>query len=281
MSRTRTFGSLVVAATTLLVTPLALPSAAFAHGHGHVFVGAGFGGFYGWGPYWGWGPWWGWGFGPGPYSYGPYYGEAGSPAMGYALMSGMGAFDVNAKPNRAEVWVDGRYVADARDLDGDPSYLWLKQGRHHIVLYKAGFRSFEADVDVHVGVIRELKVKLEPGESQPPVPSAGEPRREAGEPPAAEPRPPTEPRAEAAPAEPSGSHATVDLRIQPRDATVYVDGTYRGTARELPRLRLSVGHHRIEVVRPGFQAAQREIDVSADRSQALELSRERSGGLKS
>ena len=35
-----------------------------------------------------------------------------------------------SKPDRADVWVDGKYVGEARDLDGYPSYLWLEKGPH-------------------------------------------------------------------------------------------------------------------------------------------------------
>jgi len=270
MLRSRTVGSLVLAVTALVVTPLGLPASAEAHGHhGGIYVGVGFGGFYGWGaPYWGWGaPYWGWGWGwPGPY-----YGAPGGGALGYAMMSGMGALDVDVKPKQAEVWVDGKYVADARDLDGDPSYLWLKQGSHHVVLYKAGFRSFEGDVDVHVGIIREFKVKLEKGESAPPV-------RTAPAPPPESPRPESaEPRVEAAPSGPGGD---VRLRVEPRDASVYVDGTYRGSGRDVPSLRLPAGHHRIELARPGFSSFAKEFDVEADRTIDLQLSMDRSGGFK-
>ena len=269
MLRTRTVGSLVLAATALVVTSLTLPAPAEAHGHhGGVWVGAGIGGFYGWGPYWGWGaPYWGWG--PGPY----YYGAPGGYALGYAMMSGMGALDMSVNPKQAEVWVDRKYVADARDLDGNPSYLWLKQGSHHIVLYKAGFRSFEEDVDVQVGMIRELKVKLEPGDSAPPARAAADIRPES-------PRPEsTGPRAEAAESR-TGTGGEVRLWVDPRDATVYVDGEYRGTARELPSLRLPAGHHRVELVRPGFRPLDKDFDVEADRTIDLRLSMEQGGGWK-
>ncbi len=284
MTRTRTLGSLVVAAI-VAVTPIGLPASAEAHGHhGGVYVGVGFGGFYGWGPYWGWGPFWGWGWGPWPY----YYGAPGGVALGYAMMSGMGALDLSVKPKRAEVWVDGKYLAEARDLDGDPSYLWLKGGAHHLVLYEAGFRSFEEEVEVNVGMVRELKVKLEPGESQPPVPAApeagielprpegaephaeaAEPRAEAGEARSSEPRAPM--------AEPQGA---VRLRVRPEDATVYVDGDYRGSAHALPGLRLAPGHHRVQLVRPGYQPLEKEFDVEAGRTTDLALSMDRYGGWK-
>jgi hypothetical protein len=271
MLRTRTVGSLVLAATALVVTPLALPAPAEAHGrHGGVWVGVGISGFYGWGPYWGWpGPYWGWGWGPGPY----YHGAPGGLALGYAMMSGMGALDLNVKPNQAEAWVDGKYVADARDLDGNPSYLWLKQGSHRIVLYKAGFRSFEEDVDVHVGMIRELKVKLEKGDSAPPAPAAVDIRPESPQPES------TEPRAEAAESRP-GAGGDVRLHVKPSDATVYVDDEYRGTAQDLLSLRLPAGHHRVELVRPGFRPLEKDLDVEADRTIDLELSMERGGGWK-
>jgi hypothetical protein len=241
------------AATALVVALLGWPASAEARGHrggGHVAVG--FRGFYGWGPYWGWGaPYWGWGWGPGPYS----YGAPGGLALGYAMMSGMGALDLDVKPNRAEAWVDGKYVADARDLDGNPSYLWLKQGPHHVVLYKAGFRSFEEDVEVNVGMIRELKVRLEKGDSAPPA------------------------RVAAAPSRPEAT-GDVRLRVEPIDATVYVDGEYRGTARDLPSLRLPAGHHRVEIVRPGFRPLEKDFDVEAGQAIDLELSMDRGGGWK-
>ena len=174
-------------------------------------------------------------------------------------------------PKQAEVWVDGKYVAEARDLDGDPSYLWLKQGPHHVVVYKAGFRSLEEDVDVPVGMIRQLKVALEKGESAPPVRAAARP----------EPTRPDSvaPHAEAAEPRPVAG-GDVRLSVEPRDATVYVDGEYRGTARDLPSLRLPAGHHRVELVRPGYLPIEKEFDIEADRTIDLGLSMERGGGWK-
>ena len=273
MRRTPIVGSLAVAA--LLGVALGLPAAAEARGrHGAVFVGGGFGGFYGWGPYWGWGtPYWG-GTGPWAGSYG------GRPALlGYAMMSGMGGLDVDAKPNRAEVWVDGKFVADARDLDGYPSYLWLKQGAHHVVLYKAGYKSFEADVDVRAGLVRSMKVQLEKGESQPPARAAAEARPPEPRVESAAPRPEGDaPRVEVAPL--GESRGAVDLRVEPRDATVYVDGRFLGIVRDLGLLQLGAGHHRIELARPGYLELVKEFDVEAGRRSELVLSMERGGGWK-
>jgi hypothetical protein len=137
------------------------------HHGGHVVVG----GFYGFPypyPY----PYFGFGFGYGPY-YGGYwgpwaYGPPGGVDMSAAFTAGYGAVDLSAKPGSAEVWDDGKFVAEAKDLDGYPSYLWLPEGAHHVIVYKGGYARFEEDVEVQRGYRKELKVRLEKGESQPP-----------------------------------------------------------------------------------------------------------------
>jgi hypothetical protein len=170
MTRWRRIGTMIVAGAAVLAVSASTPPRAEAWGHGGFHGHAYFGGFYGWGPYWGfgWGPW----FGPywGPYGYAP----PGGIDLGMALMAGFGAVDMNVKPNHAEVWVDGKYMAEARDLDGYPSYLWLKGGAHHVVVYKGGYEKFEEDVEVQPGFKRELKIRLEKGDSTPPGPRPGE-----------------------------------------------------------------------------------------------------------
>lgn len=131
---------------------------------GPVFVG---GGFYG-GPYWG------------PYGFGPSYwggspfGPPGGLDPNIAAVAGLGAVNVDAKPNRAEVWVDGGYIGEARDLDGYPSYLWLKEGTHRVAVFKGGFAVFEQDVEVRRGLKIDLKVDLAKGASEPPGRKPGE-----------------------------------------------------------------------------------------------------------
>lgn len=257
MTRARVIGSVALGVAFMGSAVLGLPSVAEARGHrAAVFVGVG--GFYGWGPFASWGPW-GWGPGWGPYGYAPYgyYGPARGMDMGYAMMAGFGALDVNVKPNSAEVWVDGRYYAEARDLDGYPSYLWLKDGSHHLIIYKGGYRRFEEDVEVPPGTRRELKVRLEKGESQPPKAAPAGP-----------------PRSTAAEAQPE-ARGELQLRVRPDDATVYVDGRFYGIGRDLQTLRLPAGKHRVELVRPGFRPLEKEIDVTAGRTLEQELEMER------
>jgi hypothetical protein len=136
-------------------------------------------GFYGWPRYgFGWGPY----FSPfyGSY-YGPYYGPYGARPeggidMNVAVLAGLGAVNVHVKPGEAEVWADGKFVAEARDLDGYPSYLWLAEGVHRVAVYRGGYARFEEDIDVHRGVVEELKVRLVKGESVPPGERPGKSR---------------------------------------------------------------------------------------------------------
>ncbi len=155
--------------TALALLALGASREAAAHPRGHVVVHGGFyyGGFYpGWGYGFGWGPYWGWG--AFPYS--------GGAEMGAAMVAGMGAVELKVKPNRADVWVDNRYVGEARDLDGYPNYLWLSDGAHKLAVYKSGYKVFQEDIDVRRGMRSELKVKLEPGESAPPGEKPGQPQ---------------------------------------------------------------------------------------------------------
>jgi hypothetical protein len=160
------------------------------------------GGFYGYPfpyayPYYGFGL----GFGYGPF-YGSYwgpwaYGPPGGIDMSAAFTAGYGAVDLSVKPGAAEVWVDGKFVAEAKDLDGSPSYLWLPEGVHHVVVYKGGYARFEENVEVQRGYRKDLKVRLEKGESEPPGlrPGSSEPGKKAPpkEDPASNPAPKPDP----------------------------------------------------------------------------------------
>jgi len=166
MTNGKRAGSVLAVAVALTGALAFQPPQAEAHGRGGgrrvVYVG---GGFYGpWmSPWYGWG--WGWG------AYPPaFYEPEGGVSMGAAMVAGFGAVDLNVKPNRADVWVDGKYVGEARDLDGYPSYLWLADGAHKLAVHKGGYRIFEEDISVRRGMKTQIKLRLEPGDSPPPGP---------------------------------------------------------------------------------------------------------------
>jgi hypothetical protein len=53
----------------------------------------------------------------------------------------------------------------------------------------------------------------------------------------------------------------IRLEVRPEDASVYVDDEFWGNARETKFVTLRSGRHSIELVRPGFEVARREVDV--------------------
>jgi hypothetical protein len=154
-------GAVVAVAVAVALATLGVSARAEAHSR------AGY--HYGSAVYMGFGPYLGYGFGPyvGPYA-GGYFRPEGGIDLGVAMVAGFGAVNLNVKPKEAEVWVDGKYVAEAQNLDGSPSYLWLKKGSHHLVIYKGGFAPVEEDVDVMPGMKTDFKVRLQKGDAPPP-----------------------------------------------------------------------------------------------------------------
>ena len=162
-------GGLAVAMAVAMAGTIALQAPETeAHGRG----GRGGGGrvvYYGGGGFYSpWlNPWYGWGWGWGAYPP-AYYEPAGGVSLGAAMVAGFGAVDLDVKPNRADVWVDGKYAGEARDLDGYPSYLWLAEGEHRVAVHKGGYLVFDEKVNVQRGMKTEIKLKLQPGDSPPP-----------------------------------------------------------------------------------------------------------------
>ena len=65
------------------------------------------------------------------------------------------------------------------------------------------------------------------------------------------------------PSDPPASAGELRLSVTPVDASVYVNGEFKGTGRDTTALSLAPGQHRVEVVRPGYRTAEREVEVGA------------------
>lgn len=68
---------------------------------------------------------------------------------------------------------------------------------------------------------------------------------------------------------PGSSRLPLDVR--PADATIYVDGQFRGTAGSDPILLLTPGRHTVEVARPGFRSERRVVDVGSGEGRPLSI----------
>jgi hypothetical protein len=247
--------------------------------------------WYGYGPYWGvWSSWW--------WPYGPYRG------YGYRYYDdrydrdydeGYGALDLDVWPEEVEVYVDGERVGIADDFDGCPSFLWLPHGTYDVVFYHPGFRTLARQYSIYRGVIVDVEDRMERGEAVRPedLPATSTINRDAR-------MRRNEERAEAARAREEwrerrdrAADVTVEqvededmaeagaaervarlhLRVTPADASVYLDGNFLGTGREMEQLSaglvLTPGSHRLQVVRPGYESE--DVSFDSDPGEALEL----------
>lgn len=260
------------------------------YGHGY---GYGYGrGYYGYGypSYWGYGyyPWSGlyfdtyWG-GPAYYSGGGYYGHS---------HGGTGSVRVLVDQSKAKVYVDGYYAGIVDDFDGIFQRLNVAPGHCQITVKLEGFKTHTFETYVAAGSTVKLHWDMEEGVGDD---GTGDPtlsvqaRRSGGgerygrevedqpyddeDAPSDENRwPRDEDRSDRVATQQTGS---IRLSIRPDDASVYVDGEFRGNARELRSLLMPAGSHRIEIVRPGYRTLERDVAVEAGQSLDLTVNLER------
>jgi hypothetical protein len=256
-------------------------------GHGSYGGGyyPGYPGYYpGWGggyyPYWGyWGSWWpygsyGWygGYYGGGY-YGYPWGWGGGGAVYHYAESESGAIRVLVDPSEARVYVDGYYAGTVDDFDGLFQRLNVSPGRHEISLKLEGYKTHRMKVYVAPDSTLKLHYEMQKGEGE----SFEDLSKDSRESELYREREQEQRRAEdEARAERNQAVATggrLELRVRPDDASVYVDGAFRGSAREASSLKLPPGRHRIEVVRPGYRTVEREVEIApgGPTSLAIEL----------
>ncbi len=238
--------------------------------------------FYGhFGYYWHYYPYYPWGFAW--YPSGPRY-------RVYGTDYGLGAIDLNVRPKKAEVYLDGELVGRSGKFDGFPGHLIVESGRYQIAFYHPGYETVVREVRVPAGVVVRVHLDLEPGEATPPQQLFAE--REPIERKPMRPRPDDTDRSDSGrearpegtarerPAErPSGAldvrgePGRCRLAIFPPDASVYLDGRLLGSGQEMARLHSGLlvepGEHTLEVVRPGY--ATRSLDFSVEEGGEVEL----------
>jgi hypothetical protein len=261
-----------------------------------------------WAPYGSWGWWWlGDNYWPyDPYHYrDPYYRDRHSYGRDEA-----GALDLDISPGRTQVHLDGQYIGTVDQYDGFPTYLWLERGTYDIVFFLDGYKTLARQITVYPGSVIDMEDRLEPGESVRPedLVSKSHERRddrlryederrrriERGEDPADEDgdwrdrvrrgREDRRDRGEEIEIEDEGGggrrisgmtdqQGRVRLDVEPDDASIYLDGQFVGTARDLASLRRGLlvepGKHTVAVVRPGRESVEREFEV--DPGEELEL----------
>jgi hypothetical protein len=198
------------------------------------------------------------------------------------------------RPKDAQLHLDGRFIGRARYFDGTPGYLYLEPGKYNLELRFGGYRTDVVEIDARAGCRFSLKHRMArqqgtpkerkndpPGQGKPfdrafgpltqektTVPdtaSGGGPDlrlRSDLKPDGAESSPPPTPEA-----------ASLRFVVEPPEASVYLDGSFVASARELGMmegpLATTMGNHRIEVRASGYVTENRIVEL--EEGQVLEI----------
>lgn len=238
--------------------------------------------YYDLGLYFGYGPYWRPGFSYYyPYYYQPFYWGVPYyvPRRAYREYK-LGAFDLNVRPKKSEVYLDGQFIGTAGQYDGFPDHLWLEEGTYELIFYRPGLGTERRVLSIYPGVVVDVRLRLQPGESIDPAElSSAEGKTRGGA--MAEVERAYEVQRREAPAPASAELDTraapgrVRLSVLPADASVYLDGRLLGSGDELGKLHsglvVDAGNHFIEVVRPGYATVRREFAVEEGAEIELEV----------
>jgi hypothetical protein len=267
------------------------------------------------GPFWGGWGWWEWGCPYSPDCYGPPYPVDGGDDARYQQENqrdDWGTIDTEIWPEKARVYLDGRYIGAAEDFDGSEDYLYLRPGDYKMEFRLKGYGSASMDLNVESGAKIELNRKLHriPGSTEiepvtPPEPEGGLRRywgKEGGklvayagnghearngrdtsdaddDPDEDQDAPAPEVSIGSGSAHHSTPTARLQLSLELSDAVVYLDDHYIGTAAEISRaeggMLVAPGAHAITAARPGFKSRTVRVEVSSEESKNVELSLEK------
>ncbi len=226
---------------------------------GHVFIG---GYFYDpvFGPY----PWW-----PRP----------AYPYWYYPIYDQRAEVRVIGTPKEASVYVDGFYAGIVDDFDGIFQGLPLPPGGHEIVLYLEGYRTVRYNLYLRPGSTIKLHDSMErlpvgtlsePPSVAPPVPPPPDGSYRVPRTPPHAPPPP--PQSSGAPSQAVG-YGTLDLRVQPENADVTVDGIRWVTSEPGHYVvQVAAGRHRVEAFLEGYARFSTEIVAHEGETSPLNVS---------
>lgn len=233
----------------------------------------------------------GYGYGHGYYGHG-YYGSPyyrGGSYGGRYYGGDFGSVRVLVDPSETRVYVDGYYAGTADDFDGLFQRLHVAPGRHDLALKLGGYRSHRMSVYVPYDGTLKIHYDMVKGggeetfEDMAGDGDADDPRGEGSwrRPEPGEDRWRDERRERADQPRREGSFerrstdeertGTLRLAVRPEEASIYVDGEFRGTARTLQRLQLPAGSHRVEILHPGLRSFERDVTLQSGEGLDLEV----------
>ena len=215
------------------------------------------------------------------------------PTRAAAMATDLAVVDTDVEPEHARVYLDGRLVGTADDFDGLPDYLYLEPGTYQLEFRLPGYRTEALTVEAEEGRYFPVELRLSRETGVKPSPWYDRPQEVAGgrvfgpvqkQGPEATPGPDPRLRPELQrpvggppPSVERGERAALEFRVTPEIASVYVDGEFLGTGRELAQMErgfaVSAGAHTVEVVAPRFapRTLTVEVEAGASRQVVVEL----------
>ncbi|RMH17095.1 MAG: PEGA domain-containing protein, partial [Acidobacteria bacterium] len=195
---------------------------------------------------------------------------------------GVGALDLNVKPKKTEIFLNGYSIGTADDFDGYPSLLWLEEGEYEVIFYLEGYETVKRVYYVRAGNEINVRFTMQPGASTPPQELSY--RFTTSEPPPQEPAYAAPPPAGGPPGPATGEPPPLDARsapglvfltVEPASASIYLDGRFIGTGDELSGRRgtlfVDAGEHLLEIVHPGYAPRQLQFTVEPGGELALDV----------
>jgi len=229
------------------------------------------------------------------------YGWWGPRAVPYQVVDPeLAVIRTSIRPKHTRLYLDGTFIGLATDFDSSPDYLYLERGRYRLEAELGGYSNHVVEIDARRGRAYEIKVRMERISGQPkegwwdrpdrpkPLPrvyaKASPPAGDADTQPVGPDlrlRPDLQPpgsRAAAGGEPVSSPGASVRLRIQPDSASVYLDGDFLATAKELNRmiapLAVQPGQHTFVIMAPGFETHTIEVDTATEAHRVTEIALE-------
>ncbi len=220
------------------------------------------------------------------------------PGMEKSLSApNLSVVNTKIKPKYTRLLLDGRPIGRARDFDGDPGPLFLRPGRYRIEAIFGGYQTTVFEVDARPNCLFRIKHQMsrisgtakESKKAYPelknvsddiygpivaPVPGAMPDVRSKA-------WPELTIRANDIPSlkggttseESAGGCLIFDVR--PEIAAVYINGAFVASVAELKRmekpLAVNAGEYLVEIIAPGYEAAERRMTILPGQEQKVDL----------
>ena len=181
--------------------------------------------------------------------------QAGYPPYGFRVFTDWQPANLylDISPNDANVFVDAHYVGPVADFNSSLRRLALPGGPHLVKIRKPGFRPLVIELAVFPGQNVTVSRRMQPSADadDPEADVVTRSFEDGASVPAA-----------------GGPSGNLRLDAQPREAEVFADGFYVGTADDFngsQHMRLTQGQHHLVLKHDGYETLDLNLSIDAER----------------